>query len=44
MVAAPMVAAPMVAAPVTAEPVTVAPEGALAKVAEPESVGREIPV
>jgi hypothetical protein len=42
--AAPMVAAPMVAEPVTAEPVTVAPEGALAKVAEPESVGREIPV
>jgi hypothetical protein len=37
-------AEPMVAEPVTAEPVTVAPEGAVAEVAEPESVGREIPV
>jgi hypothetical protein len=44
MVAEPMVAEPMVAEPVTAEPVTVAPEGAVAEVAEPESVGREIPV
>jgi hypothetical protein len=42
--AEPMVAEPMVAEPVTAEPVTVAPEGAVAEVAEPESVGREIPV
>jgi len=37
-------AEPMVAEPVTAGPVTVAPEGAVAEVAEPESVGREIPV
>jgi hypothetical protein len=37
-------AEPMVAEPVTAEPVTVAPEGAVAEDAEPESVGREIPV
>jgi Glycosyltransferase family 87 len=42
--AAPMVAEPMVAGPVTAAPVTVSPEGAVAEVAEPESVGREIPV
>jgi hypothetical protein len=42
--AEPMVAEPMVAEPVTAGPVTVAPEGAVAEVAEPESVGREIPV
>jgi len=44
MVAEPMVGEPMVAEPVTAGPVTVAPEGAVAEVAEPESVGREIPV
>ena len=44
MVGEPMVAEPMVGEPMVAEPVTVAPEGALAKVAEPESVGREIPV
>jgi hypothetical protein len=37
-------AEPMVAEPMVAEPVTVAPEGAVAEVAEPESVGREIPV
>jgi hypothetical protein len=42
--AEPVIAGPMVAEPVTAEPVTVAPEGAVAEVAEPESVGREIPV
>jgi hypothetical protein len=42
--AEPMLAEPMAAEPVTAEPVTVAPEGAAAEVAEPESVGREIPV
>jgi hypothetical protein len=44
MLAEPMLAEPMAAEPVTAEPVTVAPEGAAAEVAEPESVGREIPV
>jgi hypothetical protein len=41
-------AEPMVAEPVATEPVPVpvatAPEGAVAEVAEPESVGREIPV
>ena len=42
---APAASAPAPSAePVTAEPVTVAPEGAVAEVAEPESVGREIPV
>jgi hypothetical protein len=42
--AEPVVAEPVVAEPVVAEPVAVAPEGAVAEVAEPESVGREIPV
>jgi len=42
--AEPMLTEPMLAEPMAAEPVTVAPEGAAAEVAEPESVGREIPV
>ena len=42
--AEPMVAGPVVAEPVAAEPVTAVPEGAVAEVAEPESVGREVPV
>ena len=49
---APVTAEPVTAEPVTAEPVslavgvpvTTAPEGAVAEVVEPESVGREIPV
>ncbi|HYX62434.1 MAG TPA: hypothetical protein VE888_25840, partial [Streptosporangiaceae bacterium] len=44
--AEPMIAEPVTAVPVPAVPVPmpVAPEGAVAEVAEPESVGREIPV
>ena len=37
-------AEPVVTEPVVTEPVAAVPEGALAEVAEPESVGREIPV
>jgi hypothetical protein len=42
--AEPVVTEPVVTEPVVTEPVAAVPEGALAEVAEPESVGREIPV
>jgi hypothetical protein len=44
-VAAELVTAePMVTEPVAAEPVAAVPEGTVAEVAEPESVGQELPV
>jgi hypothetical protein len=44
MIAEPMIAEPVATEPMPAVPVVAAPEGAVAEIAEPESVGREIPV
>jgi hypothetical protein len=44
VVTEPVVTEPVVMEPVVTVPVVPVPEGAVAEVAEPESVGREIPV